>query len=102
MHHQWHVCHAEGAWRGACAQGSDVAEGRCPLCRGPLTATSLYTAPQLEPVKTPVIELSDSDEEAAGKPPAAKGEDDEEPEEPSFVSSTKLDAVLAALQQAQA
>ena len=86
--------------------GGDVAEGRCPLCRGALTAASLYTAAQLQPVKTPVIELSDSDDEsaweAAWKPPAPKPEAEEEegtPGEREFVSSTKLDAVVAALEQ---
>ena len=86
-----------------------MAEGRCPLCRGALTAAQLYTAAVLQPVKTPVIELGDSDDEndweAAWKPPAPKTEPEEEegtPGEREFVSSTKLDAVVAALEQCRA
>ena len=87
-----------------------MAEGRCSLCRRGVTSAELYSAAQLQPVKTPVIELDDSSDEdpdgggkeAAGKVADAAEEEEPPPAEQEFVSSTKLDAVAAALEQCRA
>lgn len=79
-------------------QGGDAAEGTCPLCRGNLTPAKMYTRAQLRALAPAPIELDcDEEEEKEGTPPEGRGEAVR-----LFVSSTKLDAIVAALEQSRA
>ena len=75
------------------AQGGDAAEGPCPICRGVLTPALVYSAAQLRALAPAPIDLASSDDEEEGAP---------EDGARIFVSSSKLDAIVAALEQARA